>query len=176
MNGGFTGVFVAAVLAFAAPVHGATMSVPMSNVATMQNEAGETRFLVGPGSVSLGDWSIDRAVIEVPVSSLTLEEPLRVEAWPSATAWVSGTATWRTDILGESGGRGELRRDQSRLVIDVTGALRNVVAGREFHGFLLTVPSGYGQGFGQDHSSLLAAALPDSRLRLSYVSRRPLVD
>jgi hypothetical protein len=37
MKRGFTGVFVAAVLAFAAPVHGATMSVPMSNVATMQN-------------------------------------------------------------------------------------------------------------------------------------------
>lgn len=159
-----------------------TRTISMPKVGIMVSPDGATRFLLGPaGNVDLANVSVDHAVIEMPLVASQLSTDIRVVAWPADGPWLPGDVPWDMwlrpggDIRESTRGRSEVRAGTTRtkLVIAVTGALRQVVSGDPFYGFLLTVPRAYGEGFDAADAAVLQAALSSATMTVSYVPTPP---
>ena len=167
--------------AIVAPSSAETRSVVVSDVDFIVSEAGRGRILLKfPSLHGLENVAIAEAKLRIPVPTVAPEEGLEIRVHPITRSWTPGAVDWTTgwtrpggDFHDEIYGNSEFKSAGGRLTsdVDVTTIVLEMIAGRETHGFILTVPQHRGEGFSDVNRERLVQALEGARLEIRYRNR-----
>jgi hypothetical protein len=178
---------LAAVLVSAGEVESRDRTHAISDVTTIENEAGASRILFRIDQLDRLRHSLIRmAQLRVPYTLASPDErTLELRIYPVTTAWTQGSVAWDTGWENPGGdfeadlyspARVDLRSRTGTLVFDLTVALKEIVeGGMEDHGFLVSVRPSEADGIEADDLALFQN-LASADLDVSYhslVSRSP---
>jgi hypothetical protein len=178
---------LAVVLASAGVVESRDRTHAISDVTTIENEAGASRILFRVNDLDRLRHSLTRrAQLRIPFTlGATDERTLELRVYPVTTAWTQGSVAWDTGWENPGGdfdadlyspAKVDLRRRTGALVFDLTVALKEIVeGGMDDHGFLVSVRPSEADGIAADDLAIFQN-LGSSGLDVSYqtlVSRSP---